>query len=233
MLTVVHGDNYVLARKKLGELIDVAKEKQTRVIGLEAKRLTLAELQDALGGDSLFGEPKCVVIEELHSLPVSARKKSLIELVSAQAKMNEADSPTQVILLEKKLLTATMLKKFAGAQIFSYKVSNSLWEFLDKLGQKNSNELIASLKLAIEQNDDFFVFTMIIRQVRMLIQAKDNGRLTGAPFMITKLKNQANRFTLDKLILIHGLLFKIDLEQKTSTSPLTLTQELDLLMLKL
>lgn len=225
-MTIIHGENTSLSRKKLQELIDQAKNAQVGITRLEASKLTLAQLNDALGSSDLFGGEQLFIIEELHSLLTSTRKKELIERVASFSGSN-------IILYEKKLLTATMLKKFPQAEVFEFKVTNAMWEFLDSLGNFDKKKLLIQMHKAIEQNEAFLVFTMMIRQIRQLIQVKSGGQVAGAPFMIAKLKKQANLFTLDQLLALHAQLFKLEVGQKTSTLNLDLASELDLLLFRM
>jgi hypothetical protein len=227
-MVIIHGENTALSRKKLQELIDKYKQRGLSLNRLEAKKLTPAILQENLGSSSLFGDDKLTIIEELHSLPTSKKKKELIEIIS-----QASQSDSQIILYEKRKLTTTMVKKLGQSEVFEFKISNSLWELLDKLGSKDKKGTLLTLRKAIEQNDEFFVYTMIIRQIRMLISAKDGGVLKGAPFMITKLKKQAGYFSLEKLLQTHYHLHKIDIKQKNSQLYLNLSQELDLLLFKI
>jgi len=219
---IIHGENTSQSRKKLQELIDGAKKAGLSLTRLEAKKLTPANLSENLGGSDLFGGDQMFIIEELHSLPTSTRKKELIELLSK--------SEENIILYEKKTLTATMLKKFASAQTFEFKVTNVMWELLDNLGTTDKKLLLTQLHQASEQNDSFLVFTMLVRQIRMLIQVKSGGQVAGAPFMIAKLKKQASKFTINQLLALHSQLFKLEIGQKTSTMAMDLASELDLLL---
>ncbi len=221
-MIIIHGENTSQSRKKLQEVIDQSKNDQLTVIRLEAKKLTPASLSENLGGSDLFGSDQIFIIEELHSLPTSAKKKELIDLA--------AGSTSKIVLYEKKSLTATMLKKFASAQVFEFKVTNVMWELLDNLGNSDKKQLLNQLHLASEQNDPFLVFTMLVRQIRMLIQVKSGGQVAGAPFMVAKLKKQATKFTIDQLLALHSQLFKLEIGQKTSTMKLDLASELDLLL---
>jgi DNA polymerase III delta subunit len=127
-----------------------------------------------------------------------------------------------------------MLKTFYGAQVLSFKASKTLFSWLDLLGKKeDESKKLRLLHEAIKSDGDFFCFVMLIRQFRLLIQAKSNEKIAGAPFMITKLKTQAQNFSLEQLQKIYEQLLKFDYSQKTSTNLLSLNQWLDLLTLKL
>lgn len=223
---IFHGDNTINSRQALTDLLESLKEKGLRIERLAAKSLTPQELENALGGQSLFGTEHVVVIEDLHSLPESAKKKELI----AQLQVTD----TEVVLWEKRLLTKTMLNKFAKAKEQSYVVSNILFKWLDQLGTAtNKKQLIEQMHAIFKKDSAQFCFTMLIRQVRLLISALDDGKISGAPFIVAKLKKQARSFSLDQLLQLHRKLLEIDYRQKRSASRLTLEQELDLLLLSL
>ena len=145
-------------------------------------------------------------------------------MVSAQTVNFEQDIDglPALILWEKRQLTATMLKKFGNAQAEEFKLSSVMFKWLDGFGSKKGN-----------QDGAEFLFIMLGRQVRMLLSAKDDGQLKGAPFMIAKLKKQASAFSVDKLQQIHTKLVEIDVQQKTSNTRMTLQQQLDLLVMSL
>src|SRR5258708_25872709 len=224
----LHGENTVQSRNRLFQLIAEANAKQQRVVRLEAKQLDLPNLEIAISGESLFGEEKIVVIEELHSLPTSKRKDELIKYLGS-THLNS------LILWEKRDLTPTMLKKFPTAKQEQFKVTNVLFKWLDSLSG-NSRNNIQSLPLlhqALEKDGDFMCLTMLIRQIRLLISAKED-RVEGLPpFMVGKLKKQATSFSLEQLLKIHHQLLQIDIEEKTSATNMTLSQKLKLFLVTL
>jgi DNA polymerase III delta subunit len=231
-MIIIHGDSVIQSRKKLVELIDSAKLKNLPIKRLESKNLELKTLELELNSTSLFGSQQLVILEGLHSLPTSKRKKDLISYL-----INRSLQLGELVLYETRQLTANMLKKFPGAQIFEFKTSNKLFKFLDTLGQDQlaggKETQIQLLQTVLEADGDFMVFAMLIRQIRLLIQAKDGGVIKGPPFMIGKLKSQASRFTLKQLLIIHEQLFEIDLKQKTSQGLLPLGSELELLVINM
>ena len=231
-MIILHGDNTTKSRARLAQLIDKAKTKNKQLVRLEAKKLQLADLEEALLATSLFGEDKLVIIEGLHSLPTSNRKKELISFLSENTN-DELRVTSQVILYEKRPLTATMIKKLGNPKAEEFKITNSLFKWLDSLGTSNKQVQLKLLQAALESDGDQFCYLMLVRQVKMLIQASDGGRLSGPPFLISKLKSQANKFTLAQLLSLHAKLFALDVAQKTSTLKLSLAQELELLAINM
>ncbi len=226
-MIIIHGENTTNSRQKLFEIIEEYKSKNLEVTRISAKQLSEAMLEEVLGASDLFGTAKLIVIEELHSLPNSKKKKYFLDLVS-KAQIHK------VVLWEKRSLTATMIKKFENAQEFEFKVSKTLFSWLELLGTSgNDQKKLKLLHSAIEIDGEFFCFLMLIRQIRQLIQIKSGGNPGGAPFMVAKLSSQASKFSMDQLLNIYKKLLKIDLKTKTSNILISETTMLDLLSLKL
>jgi DNA polymerase III delta subunit len=228
MLTITHGENQVASRTKLVELTNEAKSQNKEIVTLVADKLDRAKLETALLSDSLFGQEKVLVLENLHSLPKSKKKDEFINLVST-ASIN-------LILWEKKLLTKTDLKKLpADLRNFEFKVTAKLWNFLDQLSPnpKAKNSLLKLCHESVAGESAEFVFLMLARQLRLLIQIKEGAPLRLAPFMQSKLQRQAQAFSSDKLLELHHKLYQIDQKLKQSTSLLSLEAELDLFLLSM
>jgi DNA polymerase III delta subunit len=244
---LIHGDNIFKSREMLGGVLDQLHSKQIVTTRLEAKELTLDQLENSLFSSSLFAQPEAVLIENLHSLPTSNRKKSLLaycvdflkkQIFESSSDQNPSELPLkQLIFWEKRLLTKTMLKPFvdANSHIFEFKISKLLFKWLESLSpekQKKTTQL-ASFQQVLSQENEFVVFNMLVRQVRLLLELKTGGAPKVAPFLLPKLRRQANYFSLQKLLETHQNLVQIDKNIKTSNSNLSLTQQLDLLLLRL
>ena len=225
MLKVIHGENQVASRKKLVEFIEQAKQQKKEVVSLSAERLDRAKLEAALLSKSLFGHEKLLVIEGLYSLPKSKKKDEFIDLISSAS--------IETILWDKKLLTKTDFKKLpSNLENYEFKVTPKMWAFLDTLSPnpKAKTSMLKLFKESVESDSSEFVFLMIARQIRILIQIKENQPPKVAPFMLSKLNKQAKEFSLEKLLNLHKQLYLIDQKQKLSTGLLSLESELDLLL---
>ncbi len=224
-MLIIHGDNTTSSREKLIQVINSAKEKKQEVTRLEAKKITLATLEETLSAHDLFGTSKLIIIEELHSLPTSKKKKELLKLlIKPQAH--------SLVLWEKRSLTKTMLKKLNNPEALEYKTSKDLFKWLELLGTPNNQDRkLKTLHQAIQKDGEHFCFLMLTRQIRLLITTKSGGVVKGPPFVVKKLHHQAQYFTLTKLLKLHKTLLKIDVQSKTSTNLLPLTTRLDLLTL--
>ena len=225
MLKVIHGENQVASRKKLVEFIEQAKKQNKEVLSLSAEKLDRAKLESALLSESLFGNEKLLIIEGVHSLPKSKKKDEFINLISSAS--------IETILWDKKLLNKTDLKKLpTNLENYEFKITPKMWSFLDTLSTnpKTKTSMMKLFKESVEGDGAEFVFLMIARQIRMLIQIKENNPPKMAPFMLSKINKQAKDFSLKKLLDLHQQLYLIYQKQKQSNGLLSLESELDLFL---
>lgn len=228
MITLIHGDDTVKIHAHCVSLLAAAKERNVYTVRLDGKGLTVTDLETAIGTQELFASEKVVAIDRLHSLPKSKLKEQLLTWIVA----HDAAS-VHTILVEEKLLTPTQIKLFGKSTVVTYKLPLLLFTFIEQIGVLPTATLISQFHSILETQEAEFVFAMLIRQVRLLLSYISDGTFSGPPFAKNKLQKQAATFSLDKLLKIHAELVRIDYEQKTSRSSLTLPQEIDLLIARL
>jgi DNA polymerase III subunit delta len=106
----------------------------------------------------------------------------------------------------------------------------NIFDMVEAVTRGNARQGVRLLHQMLEKEDAQVIFGMIVRQFRMLIQAKaildDRGgvnevtkALKTADFVSRKLVDQARRFSLEELQGIYRKLLDIDLESKNSTTP--------------
>lgn len=229
-MILIHGDNTVQSRNYLSQLLTTAKQDGKEIHQLVVTTVQLKDLEILSGTGSLFGTPQLIVLEEIHSLPKSAKKESFIQFL-----VKNLHADFDLIVWEKKSLTPTMIKKFPQAIVKEFKTSRYLFKWLDSLNgtHKNHSQQWQLFHQAIESDGEFMCFSMLVRQIRLLIQVKEGYPISGPPFIVQKLRTQTATFKLSQLISIHQHLHDLDQKQKTSSGLLSLEQELDLLFLNL
>lgn len=230
MISLVHGDQTARSRLRLSELIQLVATPDTTCVKLEAKSLTPAQLEQALGSHSLFASNLLVCLEGLLSLPQSSRKKQLIELVKQK---HQHDPEITLILWEGKQLTPAALKAWPEAHVEEFKISKKLFAWLESInpGPQTLAQQLQLLHQVLEQDDAWFCLTLLTRQLRLLIQVKAGGQPAGPPFLVAKLGKQARLFELSQLLSRYDRLLALDRRQKTGQTRLSLAQELDLWLL--
>lgn len=118
----------------------------------------------------------------------------------------------------------------------------SVFDFVDALANGNGKAAQHLLHRLLETEDDFSLWGMVIRQFRLLIQAReildargnqnDVARALGVhPFVAEKAAQQAARFSIESLEYIYRKLLTID--EGVKSSQLTLDLALDTLVVEL
>lgn len=216
-----HGDNQLASRKALDEAVMKLQSDGFSIIRWEAQEQTELDLEQALGTMMLFVEKRAVVISEVFSLRSKTKKDQLIE------KINQSVTETVPILWwEKKQLTPTQLKKFPQAQPQHFPLSSSLFTWLDSIGQQPKAKVFSLLQKSLQQDEPEMCFHMLLRQLRLLIQIKDNQPLKLHPFAKSKLTTQAKKLTLEQLIHMHQDLCFIDFSLRKGQHTQSLSRSL-------
>ncbi len=118
----------------------------------------------------------------------------------------------------------------------------SVFDFVDALSQGNGKVAQKLLHRLLENEDPFSLWGMVVRQFRLLLQAReildgrgnkdDVARALGVhPFVAEKTTGQANRFSIESLENIYHRLLSID--EQVKTSQVTLDLALDTLIVEL
>ena len=118
----------------------------------------------------------------------------------------------------------------------------SVFDFVDALANGNGKSAQHLLHRLLESEDEFSLWGMVVRQFRLLIQAReildgrgnqnDVARALGVhPFVAEKAAQQASRFSIEALEQIYRRLLKID--EGVKTSQITLDLALDTLVVEL
>jgi len=118
----------------------------------------------------------------------------------------------------------------------------SVFDFVDALSNGNGKSAQHLLHRLLENEDPFSLWGMVVRQFRLLIQAReildgrgnqnDVARALGVhPFVAEKTTGQAARFSIESLESIYRRLLRID--EGVKTSQLTLELAMDTLVVEL
>src|SRR5688500_4625766 len=118
----------------------------------------------------------------------------------------------------------------------------SVFDFVDALANGNGKSAQHLLHRLLESEDEFALWGMVVRQFRLLIQAReildargnqnDVARALGVhPFVAEKTTQQAARFSIESLEYIYRKLLTID--EGVKTSQMTLDLAMDTLVVEL
>jgi DNA polymerase-3 subunit delta len=112
-----------------------------------------------------------------------------------------------------------------------------IFTLVDAIGHRNAKQALDMLHLLLEENDFIPIYSMIIRQFRLLLQTRevlDAGGSTQevasnvkvSTYVAGKVVSQAERFSLPALERVYQRLLEIDLDHKTGGMPGDIALEL-------
>lgn len=225
MIILVHGDDSLSSRKYY------LSQKDDSSITFDAESISVIELAQTMQGSGLFEDSKKIFIENLFT------RKGQKNLTSV-AQTLESNEKAEVYIWADKDVGVRSLGKFPRFENQNFKVPQNIWSFLDGLRPNNPRN-VTSFHNALKGTEPEIIFAMITRQFRLLAgissESKQNAEEVKklAPWQKSKLQKQASLFSQDKIKMIYKKLYKIEKGQKTGSSNMTLTQNIDILLLEI
>ena len=218
-MLIIHGEDTASSYKRLSEIIDSFKNSQVEVVVYEVTELNPTTLRQESESTNLFGNSKCLVIKNLLTGNKVKQKDVYLEILSQTQN-------TEIVLFETKKVSDTALKPFAKAKIESFNINPVIFKFLDLLRPGNTKTLLTGWnRLLVLNHEPEYIFAMLVRQVRLLIQAKSGpSYLKLSPYPKKLITAQAASFDLSHLLDLHQALYEIDKKIKTGSSSLPLDQ---------
>ncbi len=226
-MTILHGDDQVKVRQAYSALLTAQKNAGVVIKQVNAKELDRSLLEQMCGTQDLFASKTLLSIEGLFSLPKSAKKEELLSWLHDHPNEN-----IEVVCVEQKAVSAAALKQFPDADARIFKLPMLVFQFVDSIGIADAQTTLVQFRTICQTQDVEFVFAMIIRHIRSLIAFVSDGSYEGTPFGRKKIERIARSWTIDRLLQFHTQLVHIDDSLKHSRNSLTLTQEIDRLLLQ-
>lgn len=211
-MIILHGEDANKSYGRLQIISDDFKQKGFDVVSFDSTELNITDLRQELSSTELFGSSKCIVIKNLLG---STRTKNVEKIVDVL----NLETSHEIIIWENKNITASALKKLPKAKIEIFPISPVIFKFLDSLRPNNSKNILLSWKkLQTDGIEPEFVFAMVVRQIKLLIQSiSDSSYIKLAPYPARLITQQAKYFELNHLLDLYKKLYEIDEKIKTGT----------------
>lgn len=229
MITIIHGDNIVMSRKKLSALTT----NSTNTENYNAKKDSVEKITNELSGQSLFEEKKTVVIENLKAPGL----KKYNELIKSINKYKD-DSKTHVIVYLETTEKAPFLKKFHTKSVETFALPKYFFTFLDGIYPKNAKNVLTIKQKMSDSFADEQLFYAVVKRVRLLLMAKTGkinmlteGKKMGA-WQQERLLSQSSKWDNKALIHFYTDLSKLEFGLKTSGLAQSLGEHLDIVLFK-
>lgn len=221
MITLIYGDDLEKIEKSI---IDLTSGNQfERVDGSKVK---IADLEEKLLGDSLFGDKNIFLIENIFK---NKSKKDLLTIIINQAEV-------RIILVERVKLTKRDLGSFKFDSVVEHTLPQMYFKFLDDFYPGNSKILTLMYKQLLKTTTPEQIFYSLVKRIRTLIAVKTNTSnhseiIRLAPWQISRLKSQSRLWDENKLFSFYKKLFDLEVKMKSSQLPIALEEYLDTMII--
>lgn len=190
---------------------------------MDGQKIVLNDLIQATTSNSLFAESRTVVIENLFSRLKSKEQDTILTW------LKDYSGDAHLILWEKKSIGKVLQRNLPlKITVKEFKPPMLVFKLVEAL---TPTEKPAALKLLAEvlaTEAPEFLFTMIVRQVRLMILIQGGETIAGAPWMVGKLKKQASAFEPENLLNAYNSLYNIDKQIKTGVTVMPLAWHLEM-----
>ncbi|MCM8787952.1 MAG: hypothetical protein NC935_07890 [Candidatus Omnitrophica bacterium] len=226
MLTIICGEDSVSSFDYYSSL-----KKEYKNQSYEVKDINANDLEDISlwMGESqlLFAQKQVFFTQNLNKKLSRKLNLKINKIISEIIK----DKKTEVITWEE-FISSRNLKFPKGATIKEFKPQENIFKLQDALYPGNLKNFLAILNNLSESTDENFIFLMLAQHLKNLINFK-SGKTDKKlqKWQIYKLKNLADKWSLNRLLNFYDSFYKIDLQQKTSNTPFSIKNSLELLAL--
>lgn len=233
MIIIIHGEDITKSRKYFIE----QRQQYHDAITINGLTTTLTEIVQVFEGNELFATEKHVFIEDFFS----KRKKS--KETEQIIKVIQQNHPQAFVYFwESKELSPAQLKQLNNVTVKQFKLPQAVFTFLDSIKPQNGKQLIQLFYQTIQDEETQFIFSMLIRQFRLLLyfvganndlppQIDEIKRMS--PWQKDKLAKQSKLFTKDSLKTHYAKLYEIEYGVKTGSLNTSLEQAIDFWLITL
>jgi DNA polymerase III delta subunit len=226
MVTLVHGNDNLTSRKYFLD------QKDENSLTFDAESLNPIELAQSMQGSGLFETSvNKIFIENLFTRKGSKNQSSVVEII-------KKNKDTQIFIYADKDVGVKSLSDFPKFENQNFKIPQNIWVFLDAI-KPNNPKNVSSFHSALSGTEPEIVFSMIIRQFRLLLGISSGSTKNAdevkklAPWQKTKLQRQLSLFGQENVKKIYKSIYKIEKQQKTGATNLSLIQAIDILLLQI
>ncbi len=225
MLHVFHGEKLEDAYKE----IDLLKEKLkvSEIVDLDGKKMTATDLIQATESNSLFIGQRLVIVRNYLA---KFRHRQIKEL---KIQIERIPSSAEVVFIENTEVSKSVLNLFPkNTDIAVFRPDRLIFKLLESIGTRDPKDVYYLLEECLKLEPAEFIFSMLIRHYRLLLMVKNKQLPRGLlSWQVSRLRNQASKFTQHKLQQIYRKLLEIDYGIKSGINDYPLEKQLPQLVL--
>ena len=233
MITILHGDNQISSRDELVSIKQAARLRGDEIVEFSTTP-TITDIVQALESPSMFASSRLVIMENfIGSLRPGANRDTIIDYLCKGA------FDARLVLWEGKSVGRSIikLKRQKHITVKEHALPSTIFSFVDSIMPGNTTMALKTLRTALETTVPEVIFSMIVRQFRILIALVTNATIPEttrlAPWQKGKISRQVNSFTKEQLVRAYKELLLIDYQVKTGRTSVDLTTRIEQFMMNL
>lgn len=225
MIILIHGND------NLGSRNYYLSQKDDNSLDFDAQNINLIELNQTIDGSGLFPSSKKIFIDNLFTNKGLKNQKEILALLGK-------NTNSDIFIYADKEISVKSLSEIKNLDSKLFKIPQNLWNFLDDIRPGNFQSIFKFHEV-LKETEVEIIFSMIIRQFRLLLGSKSNSKNNiselsrFAPWQKSKFLRQSSLFKTNELKNIISKLYKIELNTKTGKSGLSLKQNIDIFLLEI
>jgi len=220
MIHVICGEDSVASRDYFVNLKKNYYQKNYLVI--ELKEDDFYQLTETEIFSSLFYQNKIFFAENLHQ--AISKNQKLMDKIN-QLFMDK----NNLYIWENK--SKYELKNFTRLKIIEFKLEKNVFILLDNFFPGNKKNFFQLFHQLVNEKKESLFFYLLAKRVRQLLIIKSGVKPESIQsWQLKKLKYQAEKWSMDSLIRLYQSFFNIEQDIKSSQTPYSLTQLLDILI---
>lgn len=224
MKLLIHGSDSVSSRKTLTDKKNTFADAEKVVF--DGSKITLSDLVTVFDSPSLFSSKKVIVIENFFLRALSKEKEEIMDFIK------KSKSDHYLIFWEGKEIEKRVTGRYFNVEeIITCQPPLLLFRFLDSIGVNNAHTTITLYHSVLKERDAFFIYTMLVRQLRFLIMVLDKGPYGVkdiSAWQAKKFSEQSKYFDLKNLINLYRQLLSLEYNYKSGNTPYEFRDLLDI-----
>lgn len=217
MIKIICGEDVTASRNYFQQLKNQYQSKKYAVVEVPPEKII--DLNDATL--TLF-DNKSIYFSNFVYNKLSANKKLI-------KKIEEIDKNKNLILYIFEEKSKYDLKYFKNFTIIEFKLSDDIFKLLDNFIPNNKIIFLKLMDKIIDKKNENMFFYLLVKRLRELLTIKSGAEIKNKnPWYRKKIERQSYHWPLEKLIQSYHGLLNIEKAQKTSSSPYSIKESLDI-----
>lgn len=226
MLQILCGDDSIASREYLQTLKTQLKSKHYATLDIDAGELEELLSKGEVGGVDLFGQTTAYITSGLISvLKRRYPRKSKPEIV----RISELKQSI-IVDWEEKSSYDMGIDKEKWSFVKEFKAKETTFSLLESFYPGMATVALKKLDVLCQSQPIEVTFAMLCRHVRSMLLLSGGKRPVDSPYLVMIAQRCAAKWQTPKLLRLYETLFKLEMAQKTSSTPLTLRQNLQAAM---